>query len=167
MSKNHLIALLIDSIHFSLAIYMMVRYFDDYTIDRTLSRPEEKYYKTMLATENSGIHVKVIFIYLLITLLYRMLYQMLFFETFGVLIQILVIMFYKASKFLVISLLFLFAFSLIGNTLFNDLTQFSTIFMSFNTMYESSLGGFDFSIYASGTTTHETYGRLFMGVYLF
>mmetsp|Transcript_21420 Transcript_21420/g.24612 ORF Transcript_21420/g.24612 Transcript_21420/m.24612 type:complete len:184 (+) Transcript_21420:599-1150(+) len=168
VNSNHFIALGIDTIHAALAIYMIYRYLNHYDISRTLTRSEEKYYQIMLSTEdNTGVNSIVIFIYFLLTLLYRMLYQMFFFETFGVLIKIIVKMVEQSVKFLFISLLFLFTFALIGNCLFNDMSEFKNIFISFNTMYGSALGGFDFGIFASGTTTHETYGRLFMGVYLF
>ena len=77
-----------------------------------------------LATEEKGVQPKVIFVYLVITLVYRLLYYMIYFETFGALVQIIIKMVIYCFKFLVLSTLFLLAFSLLGHILFNDIEEF-------------------------------------------
>ena len=148
------------------AIYLIIRYNTDYNIDRTLSRSEEKYYKIFLSTEGEGIQPKVIFFLLIVVLVYRMFYQMAFFEIFGALVQTVIKMFISCAKFLVLTFIFVVSFSTLGHNLFNDIEEFSTIFRSFNTMYQSIFGGFDFTIYSNSSITPEYYGRLFMWVYL-
>ena len=159
-------AIFIDFIHFVGAIYLIVQYCTYYDINRTLSRSEEKYYRMFLSTESSGVQPKVIFTYLIITLMYRMLYQMSYFETFGALVQIIVKMIFEWFKFLTLCFFFLVTFTIIGYNLFNDIPEFNTIFYSFNTMYQSTFGGFDFSIYANSSITAEVYGRLYLCIFL-
>lgn len=166
LSTNLVYAFLFDTVQAALAIYLIVKYAGSYSIDRTLSRGEEKYYRMFLATEDGGLHPKTIFVYLVIIMIYRMLFQMVYFENFGALVMIIVKMVDKSFRFLVISTLFLLGFSLIGNTLFNDLTEFRNFWISLNTMYQSALGGFDFSIFAASSVTAEVYGRIFLAIYL-
>ena len=99
-------------------------------------------------------------------MVYRMFYQMAFFEIFGALVQTVIKMFISCAKFLVLTFIFVVSFSALGHNLFNDIEEFSTIFRSFNTMYQSIFGGFDFAIYSNSSITPEYYGRLFMWVYL-
>lgn len=65
-----------------------------------------------------------------------------------------------------LSTLFLLCFSLLGYGLFNDIDQFSSYTRSFNEMYMSVFGAFDFAIYANSTITAEYYGRIFIGLFL-
>lgn len=88
VGANMLSSTFIDLVHFIGAIYLLVRYFTHFDISRTLTRPEEKYYKMFLSTEENGVQPKVIFVYLVITVLNRLLYYMVYFDTFGALIQI-------------------------------------------------------------------------------
>ena len=157
---------MIDFIHTVGAIYLLVQYFTSFDISRTLSRPEEKYYRMFLATEDKGVQPKVIFVYLVITLVYRLLYYMIYFETFGALVQIIIKMIAFCFNFLALSTLFLLAFSLLGHILFNDIEEFWSFPRSFNQMYQSVFGGFDFTIYANSTLTTEYYGRIFMSLFL-
>ena len=166
LSANLTAAIIIDFIHWVGAIYLIVQYLASYDINRTLSRSEEKYYRMFASTESYGVQPKVIFVYLVVVLIYRLLYQMVYFETFGALVQIIIKMIANCFKFLILSFMFLVAFTLLGHILFNDITEFSTIFYSFNTMYQSVFGGFDFSIYANSTITFEYYGRIFMCLFL-
>ena len=166
LSSYLIFAFFIDLLHVIGAIYLIVRYNTYYNIDRTLSRPEEKYYKIFISTEGEGIQPKVIFFLLIVVMVYRMFYQMAFFETFGSLVQTVIKMFISCAKFLVLTFIFVLSFSALGHNLFNDIDDFSTIFRSFNTMYQSIFGGFDFTIYANSSITPEYYGRLFMWIYL-
>lgn len=124
LSANLTAAIIIDFVHFIGAIYLLVQYFTYYDVSRTLSRAEEKYYKMFASTEEKGVQPKVIFVYLVIVLVYRLLYYMIYFETFGALVQIIIKMITFCFKFLVLSGLFLLAFSLFGHILFNDIEEF-------------------------------------------
>ena len=166
LSKILTAAILFDFVHAVGAIYLIVRYLTYYDISRTLSRSEEKYYKMFAATEAGGVQPKVIFAYLVIVMMYRLLFQMVYFNTFGALVQIIIQMIVSCFKFLILSLIFLVAFTILGYILFNDIDQFKSIFWSFNTMYQSVFGGFDFTIYSSSTITPEFCGRLFMCLFL-
>ena len=166
LSKILTTAILIDFVHVVGAIYLIVRYLTYYDISRTLSRSEEKYYRMFEATEAGGVQPKVIFAYLVIVMMYRLLFQMVYFNTFGALVQIIIQMIVSCFKFLILSLIFLVAFTILGYILFNDIDQFKSIFWSFNTMYQSVFGGFDFTIYSSSTITPEFCGRIFMCLFL-
>ena len=159
-------ALFLDLIHFIGAIYLIIQYCTYYRIDRTLSRSEEKNYRMFLATQDAGVQTKVIFTYLIIVIIYRMLFQMSYFETFGALVQIIAKMIIECFKFLVLSFFFLVTFTIIGHNLFYDISEFSSIFYSFNTMYQSTFGAFDFAIYTNSTLTSEYYGRIFLSIFL-
>ena len=166
LSINLSVAIVIDFVHTVGAIYLIIEYCTYYNISRTLSRSEEKYYKMFASTEDRGVQPKVIFAYLVIVLVYRLLYQMIYFQTFGALVQIIIKMVGSCLKFLMLSFIFLVAFTILGHILFNDINEFQSIFWSFNTMYQSVFGGFDFAIYANSTITPEYYGRIFMCLYL-
>ena len=118
------------------------------------------------ATEAGGVQPKVIFAYLVIVMMYRLLFQMVYFNTFCALVQIIIQMNVSCFKFLVLSLILLVAFTILGYILFNDIDQFKSIFWSFDTMYQSVFGGFDFTIYSSSTITPEFWGRIFMCLFL-
>jgi hypothetical protein len=62
--------------------------------------------------------------------------------------------------------MFVIVFALVGNRLFYDIQQYGTFEQSISTLYESALGGFDFSIYKESEKTTEFIGKLFMAVYL-
>ena len=166
LSKILTAAILFDFVHTVGAIYLIVQYLTYYDISRTLSRSEEKYYRMFAATEAGGVQPKVIFAYLVIVMMYRLLFQMVYFNAFGALVQIIIQMIVSCFKFLILSLIFLVAFTILGYILFNDIDQFKSIFWSFNTMYQSVFGGFDFAIYSSSRITPEFWGRIFMCLFL-
>ena len=95
-----------------------------------------------------------------------MLYQFVYFKAFGPIVQIILKMIAKCLLFLTLSLMFLFAFTMMAFILFNDIDEFSSIFYSFNTMYQSIFGGFDFTIYTKSYITREYYGRIFMCLFM-
>ena len=119
-----------------------------------------------LSTEAGGVQPKVIFVYLILVVMYRILYQMAYFKTFGPIVQIIIKMIANCFVFLIISLMFLISFTIMGYVLFYDIAEFSTIFRSFNTMYQSIFGGFDFTIYSNSSKTAEYYGRIYLCVFL-
>ena len=166
LSYNLAAAIIIDFIHTVGAIYLIIQYWTYYNINRTLTRAEEKYYKMFLSTETGEVQPKNIFVYLIIVIVYRMLYQLVYFKAFGPIVQIIIKMITKCFVFLILSLMFLFAFTLMGFILFYDINEFSSIFYSFNTMYQSIFGGFDFTIYTKSNVTKEYYGRIFMCLFL-
>ena len=67
--------------------------------------------------------------------------------------------------FLSILFIIFVIFALIGTGLFYDLEQYSHFFNSMVHLYESALGGFDFSIYENGKTS-EAIGKLYMIIFL-
>ena len=58
------------------------------------------------------------------------------------------------------------AFSLVGYGLFYDVTELSTLSSSFKTMFQSSLGGFDYNLFNSAVNTSPLAGRIFLSIYL-
>ena len=58
------------------------------------------------------------------------------------------------------------AFSLVGYGLFYDVTELSTLSSSFKTMFQSSLGGFDYNLFNSAENTSPLAGRIFLSIYL-
>ena len=166
LSYNLAAAIIIDFIHTVGAIYLIIQYWTYYNIDRTLTRPEEKYYKIFLSTETENFQPKTVFVYLIIVIVYRMLFQLVYFKAFGPIVQIIIKMIAKCLVFLNLSLMFLFAFTMMAFILFNDIDEFSSIFYSFNTMYQSIFGGFDFTIYTKSYITREYYGRIFMCLFM-
>ena len=58
------------------------------------------------------------------------------------------------------------AFSLVGFGLFYDVTELSSLSSSFNTMFQSSLGGFDYTLFNNAINTSPLAGRIFLSIYL-
>ena len=52
----------------------------------------------------------------------------------------------KVFRFLALYFTIILAFSFLGYGLFYDIEEYSTIIKSYNTMFKSSLGGYDYSI---------------------
>ena len=72
----------------------------------------------------------------------------------------------KIINFLFIYFTIMLAFSLVGYGLFYDVAEFSTLSSSFKTMFQSSLGGFDYTIFKSAINTSPLIGRIFLSIYL-
>ena len=99
-------------------------------------------------------------------LIIRLLYQQIYFSEHGALVQILISMGTKIINFLLIYFTIMLVFSLIGYGLFYDVAEFSTLSSSFKTMFQSSLGGFDYTIFNSAINTSPLIGRIFLSIYL-
>ena len=54
------------------------------------------------------------------------------------------------------------AFSLVGYRLFYDVTDYSPLSKSFKTMFQPSLGGFDYTLFDNATYTSSTTGRIYL-----
>ena len=90
LSPNFMLLITANLVHFIIAINFIYVYFTHYNIDRTLTRPEEKYYKMMMSTFNDTVGSYTIINFLVFYLGGRMMYQFVYFETFGVLVQIVI-----------------------------------------------------------------------------
>ena len=72
----------------------------------------------------------------------------------------------KVVSFLIIYFTIMLAFSLVGYGLFYDVTDYSSLSKSFKTMFQSSLGGFDYTLFDNATYTSSTTGRIYLSIYL-
>ena len=166
LSSNFTLLLLIDAVHSGFAIYLFIKLVFYYNIDRTLSRYEEKYYAMFLEVKTSSLQPMHWFCYILTYLIFRNLYQQIYFGEFGTLVQIIIKMAAKVIKFLTVYFIIVLMFSWVGYGLFYDIEDYSTLPKSFNTMFKSSLGGFDYTLYDNSTNTSSTAGRIYLSIYL-
>ena len=68
----------------------------------------------------------------------------------------------KVVSFLIIYFTIMLAFSLVGYRLFYDVTDYSPLSKSFKTMFQPSLGGFDYTLFDNATYTSSTTGRIYL-----
>ena len=168
LSKNFLVLFLLDLANTALAIYLIIKFVFYYNIDRILTRPEEKYYRMLQEIESNTLQPMHWFIYCIWILVIRVFHILIYFDEFalGVLILIIVKMAIKVLKFLVLYFTIILAFSFVGYGMFYDIEEYSTIFKSYNTMFKSSLGGYDYSIYDNSVKSSSTAGRIYLSIYL-
>lgn len=62
--------------------------------------------------------------------------------------------------FFVLYMVILIAFASVGNLVFSDVSEYSSLFEASITLFSSSLGGFDFS------TVSTTFGRIYLALFL-
>ena len=72
----------------------------------------------------------------------------------------------KVVSFLIVYFTIMLAFSLVGYGLFYDVTSYSSLSDSFRTTFQSSLGGFDYTLFDNATYTSSTAGRIYLSIYL-
>ena len=166
LSSNFALLFVLDLVYAGFAIYLIIRFSLYYNVDRTLSRYEEKYYAMFLETKTNNLQPMHWFWYIVCVLIFRILYQQIYFGELGALVQIIIKMVVKVVRFLFIYFTIMLAFSLVGYGLFYDIDNYSTLPKSFNTMFGSSLGGFDFTLYDNSTVSSATAGRIYLSIYL-
>ena len=168
LSKRFLLLFLLDLAHSVLSIYLITKFVLNYNIERTLTRPEEKYYRMLLEIESDTLQPMHWFWYFIWVLIIRLFHMLIYFDEygFGILIQTIVKMAIKVIRFLVLYFTIILAFSFVGYGLFYDIEDYSSLFKSYNTMFKSSLGGFDYSIYDNSTKSSSTAGRIYLSIYL-
>ena len=168
LSKSMLFLFILDLVYSGLAIYWVIKFIYFYNIDRSLSRSEEKYYRMLLEIETNKLQPMHWFMYFIWVLIVRLFHYLIYFDEvgFSVLIEIMVKMTIKVFRFLVLFFIIILAFSFVGYGLFYDVEDYSTLIKSFNTMFKSSLGGFDYSLYDNSTISSSTAGRIYLSIYL-
>ena len=91
----------------------------------------------------------------------------LLFNTYlGELAQIAISMLKDSFRFLFLYLILLIFFSVVGYMLFLDIDEFKSFLVSFNTLYGSALGGFDFEIFSKSNEYEEHVGKIYLFAYL-
>ena len=157
-----------DLVYSWLAVYWVIKFIYFYNIDRSLSRSEEKYYRMLLEIETNRLQPMHWFMYFIWVLTLRLFHYLIYFDEygFGILIKIMIKMTIKVFRFLVLYFVIILIFSFVGYGLFYDVEDYSTLIKSYNTMFKSSLGGFDYSIYDNSTISSSTARRIYLSIYL-
>ena len=166
LSPNVLLLILLDLVYAWFAIYLVIKFIFYYNIDRNLTRFEEKYYAMYLEIKTNSLEPMHCLSYIVWVLIFRFLYQQIYFGERGALVQIVIKMVAKIVNFLFIYFTIMLAFSLVGFGLFYDVTELSSLSSSFNTMFQSSLGGFDYTLFNNAINTSPLAGRIFLSIYL-
>ncbi|CAI2358728.1 unnamed protein product [Moneuplotes crassus] len=155
-----------DSICVLCAYVLYVQFSTVYSKNRDIYRIEERNYRMMIDSRDGNIDPFSLMVIIIICISVRILLNLVYNTLFGSFVQIVIKMAKDSFIFLCIYTIVIVVFSLIGSAMFYDIDQFSNFLEAFVHLYESALGGFDFSIFEDGTVSEPFVGKIFIGVYL-
>ena len=169
LSRNFTFLAILDLIQTIFIVY----YFWDYLFGGTYDdsnysqyREEERRYRMMVAANDSNTDIILVMSMIFGCVFYKYIFLLIYEKVFGKFVQIIIQMAKDTVKFIVIFAICLVAFAIFGFCSFYDLEPYKTFTDSVLTLYGSSLGDFDFSIFDEGQHTVAWGGKVFMILYL-
>jgi hypothetical protein len=143
----------------SIHIHWNGEYDDDY-------EDYEANYQRMEKWNEGVLGQQVLVIVFLFCISFQLFIKTLYTPILGNFLPFLVKMTNKSLVFVVVFAVIILIFGIIGYALFFDITEFSTFGLSMITLYESALGGFDFSIFDGTINSSAVLGKFYMVIYL-